>query len=94
MEQTLLNVEQTLLNDASIYVYLHLCAVTLSNQSQLETKLLEDSMEVYNFERLGLYFFTNRWRFFCILCEKVLHYVFAVWVILAQLIVAKITHKD
>ena len=51
-------------------------------------------MEVYHFERLGLYFFTNRWRFFCILCEKVLHYVFAVWVILAQLIVAKITHKD
>ena len=49
-------VEQTLLHDTSIYVYLHLCAVTLSNQSQLETKLLEDSVEVYNFEYLGLHF--------------------------------------
>ena len=33
---------ELLLNDASIHVYLHLCAMTLSNQSQPETKLLRN----------------------------------------------------
>lgn len=71
-----------LFNDASIYVYLHLCAVTLSNQSQLETKLLEDNSEVYNFKYT---FKPVGGAVFCILCEKVLYYVFAVWVILATI---------